>query len=122
MSIQSDIISALSGVAGDRIYPEAAPESIDLPMVIYVRKLREPLMTLGGPSGDVQSEFIFECYAKSKMEALTVADDVRTAILAAMDASPALLPIQYETQVSTEDYLPEVMEYMEPVGFSFWHS
>ncbi len=119
MSIQSDIITALSGVAGDRIYPEAAPQDITLPMVIYVRNKRDPLMTLLGATGDVNSDVIFECYAKSKAEALVLADDVRSAIDAAKTST---LQIQYEMPVTTENYTPETMEYMEPVGFSFWHT
>ena len=122
MSIQADIITALAGVVSDRIYPEAAPQDIVLPMVIYVRRNRDPLQTLLGSTGDVNSEFVFECYAKSKTEALAVADEVRAAIVAARDDSPPLLPFQYELPTSNEDYEPVVMEWMEPVGFGFWHS
>lgn len=123
MSIHSDIKTALVGVSNDNVWPEAAELNdlgkIDLPMVLYIRKSREPLQTLLGPTGDVNSEFVFECYAKHKMEALTLADEVRAAILAARDN---VLPIQYEMQATTEDYTPETMEYMEPVAFGFWHT
>lgn len=123
MSIHSDIATALAGVASDNVWPEAAELNalgkVDLPMVLYVRKSRDPLQTLLGSTGDVNSEFVFECYAKHKMEALTLADEVRAAIVAAMDT---VLPIQYEMPATTEDYTPEVMEYMEPVAFGFWHT
>jgi hypothetical protein len=125
MSIQSDVVTALSGVVGGRVYPEAAPQDIVLPMVIYTRKSRDPLSTLLGATGDVNSEIVFECYAKTKLEALDVADDVRAAIVAARSSvlgGSGVLPVQYEMPVSTEDYTPETMEYMEPVGFGFWHA
>lgn len=127
MSIQSDIVAALEGITslqgseGARVYPEAAPQDTVRPMVIYVRKSREPLMALTGPTGDILSQFVFECYADSKLEALTVADDVRDAIVAGPTSSPPLLSVQYEVEASAEDYLPETMEYMEPVAFAFWH-
>lgn len=119
MSIHTDIVTALEGVVDDRVFVEAAPQDIVLPMVIFLRRNRDPLQTLLGSTGDVNSEFVFECYAKTKLEALDVADDVRAAIVAAKDT---VLPVQYELPVSSEDYEPEVMEYMEPVSFGFWHS
>ena len=118
MSIHTDIVTALEGIVSDNVYIEAAPPEIVLPMVIFVRKNRDPLQTLLGSTGDINSEFVFECYAKTKLEALDVADDVRAAIVAAMDS---VLPVQYELPVSADDYEPIVMEYMEPVSFGFWH-
>jgi Protein of unknown function (DUF3168) len=125
MSIQSSIITALEGVVGDEVYEEAAPQDIKLPMVIYVRKSRDPISTLLGATGDVNSEIIFECYAYTKAEALTVAEAVRAAIVAARSSflgGTGLLPTQYELTVTTEAYTPDVMEYMEPVAYGFWHT
>lgn len=119
MSIQDDIVTALAGVADNNLYPEACPQDIRLPMVIFIRTGRTPLVTLLGANGDINSEIVFECYSKSKPDAVALADEVRAAIVAARST---VLPVQYEMPVTTEDYTPQTMEYMEPVAFGFWHT
>lgn len=116
MSIQSDIVTALSGVASGNVYPEAAPQLIALPMVIIVRTAREPLALLTGSAGTAKYTFVFECYDKTKAGAITLADSVRAAIVAAIST----LNTQYEVSVSADQYEAQVNEYMEPVSFSFW--
>lgn len=117
MSIQSDIVTALASVASGNIYPEAAPQSIALPMVIFVRTAREPLNVLTGATGIAKYTFVFECYDKTKLAAITLADAVRTAIAAAIATT---LTTQFEENVSADQYEPQVAEYMEPVSFVFW--
>jgi hypothetical protein len=119
VSIQSDVVTALTGVASDHLFPEACPKDIVLPMVIFVRTSRSPLNTLLGATENVYSEFVFECYSKSKPEAVALADDVRAAIMAAKTTT---LPVQFELTVTTEDYTPQTMEFMEPVSYGFWHA
>lgn len=123
MSIQSDIGTALAGIAGGKVWPEAAELDDDgkvvPPFCVYVRTSCAPLQTLLGSNGDINSEFVFECYGTRKTEAMALADQVRAAIVA---ARTTILKVQYEMPVTTESYTPEVMEYMEPVGFGFWHT
>lgn len=115
MSIQSDIVTALAGVAGGRVYPQAAPEDAAMPFVIYRRVSQTPLTTLQGFEGNINSVFTFDCYASTYAAALALAADVRSGI----EGSAALL--EYRDAGSGEDYEPVVDAFMEPVSFGFWH-
>jgi hypothetical protein len=117
MTIQTDIITALASVASGKVYPEAAPEDVAVPLVIYRRIAHEPLMTLQGYSGSTRSSFVFECWATTKQGALTLAASVITAIDA---ASP--LTTKYRENVSGEDYESQYDQFVEPVQYSFWHA
>ncbi len=117
MSIQSDVITALAGVASDRVYPEAAPQDAVLPIVIYKRAHFEPLMTLTGYAGTTKSTFVFECWGTTKAEALSIADSVTAAIDAA-----AGITIKFREPIGGENYESQSDQYVEPVSYSFWHS
>lgn len=124
MSIESDIVTALASIASGRVYPSAPPESAPvLPLVVFKRTAYRPLIKLTGPEGTANSEFTFECWGKqtasvtAKQSALTLASQVRTAIEAA-----AGLVNKYEIQPDAEKFDPEMLETMEPVSYSFWHS
>jgi hypothetical protein len=117
MSIQSDIKTALAGIAGNRVYPEAAPENATLPLVVYRKTGAEPLMTLQGYAGMTRFSFVFECWARTYAEAITLADQVRTAI----EAAAALKP-QYRDFADPDDYEPAVDQFLESVAYSFWHT
>lgn len=121
MSIQSDIITVLTGgspqVADGRVYPQAAPQDAVLPLVVYRKVSSDPLMTLGGYAGMTKSAFVFECWAGTYAAAMTLADSVRSAI----ESAEALKPC-YREQGDPDDYEPSVDQFVEPVLFSFWHS
>lgn len=123
MSIQADIVTALSGVADDKVYPAGeVPDDTEPPFVAYRRTLLDPVMTLQGYAGTSKSVFIFECWGQktasvsAKQSSLTLADEVIDAI----DASSILT--KYREPVSGEEYEPEVLELMEPVQYAFWHT
>lgn len=117
MSIQSDVVTALAGIADDRVYPNEAPEKTEFPYVVFQRISHEPLMTLAGYAGVTKSTFMFECWAKTYAEAMDLAEDVRTAIEA------AVAPVHKFREVGDpDDHEPAVGAYVEPVLFSFWHA
>lgn len=117
MSIQSDIKTALTGIASNRVYPEAAPDNASLPLVVYRKVSSEPLMTLQGYAGTTRFVFVFDCWARTYQEAMTLADSVRTAI----EAAAALKPLTREP-ADPDDYEPSVDQFVEPVLYSFWHA
>ena len=123
MSIHSDIVTALAAIAGGRVYPDAAPENLAPPLVIYRRVGYEPLMTLQGYANLAKSTFVFECWAAptatvtAKAAALTLAGQVQAAI----DAASGLAS-KWREPVSGDEYDIETLELMEPVQYSFWHS
>jgi hypothetical protein len=115
MSIQSDIVTALSGVAGGRIYPQIAPEGAAYPLVNYRIINKSPIVTIDGVVHATDYQVVFECWAKNYASALTVADSVRAAIHASgLDFSVIDEP--------GEDYEPQTDSFMEPVYFEFLHS
>lgn len=126
MSIESDLITALASVASGKVYPEGAvPEDAVPPLVTYRRTLYEPLMAIEGPYGLIHSEFAIECWAaktattNAKAASLTLAIAVR----AAVEASAALKTAnRFEIPSSGDQYEPEILEIMEPVFYSFWHT
>lgn len=119
MSIQSDIVTALSAVASGNVYPEMAPEDAVVPLVIYRRILLEPLILIHSPvPATNRSSFVFECWASTKAGALTLAGQVRTAI----EASTSFTDDCYLEPVSGEDYESLTDQFVEPVQYSFWHA
>jgi hypothetical protein len=117
VSIQSDIYDALAAanIADGDIYPQAVPEDVEVPYVAIRKESSEPLMTFAGYAGATKSIFVFECYADSPEEAVTLAGEVRVALEAS-----ALSP--FREPGDPDDHVPSLDVYMEPVLFSFWHS
>lgn len=117
MSIHTDIVSALSGIASGNLYPQFVPEKIDFPFVVYRRLSKEPFGTIhDGVVHATRSVFVFECYSRDMDEAISIAALVRTALTS---SSPTLEC--YEVTTSGEDFEPAVDAFMEPVQFEFWH-
>ncbi len=122
MSIHADIKIALDGVAAvtaageTRVYPDAAPQDAPLPFVIMRQTLNDPQMTLMGYSGITHSVYVFECWAKTKAVALSLAADVVVAIEA------SAIVMKFREPSSGEDYEPLSDQLVEPVQYSFWHA
>ena len=120
MSIQSDIITALSIgsptiSAGTRVYPQFAPQDATLPFVVYRRLSQEPIGTIHNATPiATRSIFVFECYAATYNAALTLAAEVRSSIQSSSLEA-------YPSTASGEEYAPAVDEFMEPVQYEFWH-
>lgn len=124
MTIASDIVTALDGVALDtysnaKVFPQAAPEDVDLPLVIFKRLKYEPENTTQGYAGIARSTFVFECWGKTQ----DAADDLAEAVNAAITAD-STLQAQAAVMVDAEgeDYEPATDEYVTPVYWSFWHA
>jgi hypothetical protein len=121
VSIHSEIITALADVASGRVFPDYAKEKTPYPLVVFRRVKYAPIMTLIGPEGTANSEFVFECWGKdtpsetAKAAALALAGELRDAINASDIVN------KYEVEVGGDDFDAETLELMEPVQFSFWH-
>lgn len=126
MSIENDIITALSAVASGKVYPAGAvPEKATAPLVAYRRTLYEVVQAIGGPYGMAHSEFVFECWGAktSVVGAKSASQTLATALRAAIEASATLTAAnRFEIQNSGDKFEPELLEIMEPVFYSFWHT
>ena len=116
MSLQTKITAALVAVLGaDKVYPQAVPEDVPSPFVVYRILNKDPLTTLDDTENDIRYIVAFESYADDYQDALTLAGQVRTALTAAGTG------LVYFRDVSPgEDYVPELDGYVEPVFFGFW--
>jgi hypothetical protein len=117
MSIHEDITAALSGVAGGKVYTDAAPQDSVPPFVIFRRKYANPLMLLSGPSGEINSGFEFQSWGSNKTSAITLS----SAVVAAIE-SAAAITTKYQEPVSGEEFEPTTDQFVETVQFSFWHT
>ena len=113
MSLQSDLKTALTGVAGGRFYAQAAPADAALPFVVYRVLEKDPLTTLGGAVAATRYSVVFDCWAASYASAISTAQAVRDAI----DASALN---SHHTSAAGEDYEPVVDAFVEPVHYGFW--
>jgi hypothetical protein len=113
VSIESDVLSALSGVP--KVYPNAAPQDAAPPYVIY-RTQSEPLMTLQGYAGNTKVTFTFEAWAATKAAAMTKRNAVQTAI----DAAFSTLAGYREPPEQDTGYDPELDVHMQACAYSFW--
>lgn len=115
MSFQSDLYTALSGVAGGRVYPQTAPQETPLPLVVWRILNKTPNLRLGGPDGLTQYAVEFQCWADDHVEALDLADQVAVAL-----GASALT--HYPDSSPGEDFEPAIDAFVEPVYFGFWHN
>ena len=115
MSIQSDVVTALASVAGGRVYPQIAEAEADMPFVVYRVINKDPAQRLGSAAGLINTSISFDCWADTYSAAITLAEQVRTAI----DASAL---VSYEEPASGEDFEPQTDAFVEPVSYGFWHT
>ena len=78
--IEQTIFETLKGLANDRVYPLLMPQNPTLPAVVYTRVGNTPQYTLDCPATLDQHLFQFDAYAETYLEAVTLADQVRTAL------------------------------------------
>ena len=114
MSLQTDIMTALAGIGADKVWPEAVPEDIDTPFVVYRIMSQDPEVTLDDSLDLNRYAVAFECYADDYQGALTLAGQVATA----MSASTL---VQYKDTSPGDDYIPLLDGYMAPLFFGIWH-
>lgn len=115
MSFQSDLITALAGVASGRVYPQIAPEAATYPLVNYRILNKNPITTIDGVVHATDYQVVFECWAKTYAQALSTAETVRAAVIASgLNYSPISEP--------GEEYEVRADSFMEPVYYEFMHT
>lgn len=115
MSFNSELVAALSGVAGGRVFPHMADEGAAYPLVNYRILSKSPVVTVDGAIHATQYSVVFECWGRTYATALATADAVRAAIQASALNS-------YPTDEPGDDYEVQSDSYMEPVYFGFMHA
>jgi hypothetical protein len=114
MSLQSDIMTSLASLGENKVWPQAVPEDIPPPFVVYRVVNKSPLTTLDDSEDTINTIISFESYGADYDAALTLAGQVQTAI-----ETSGL--VYYKTTSPGEDYIPLIDGYVEPLFFGFWH-
>lgn len=114
MTIQQDLVVALAGVAGGRVYPQIAPDNPTAPFVVYSRVAGTPSNTLNDGRSIINSRFQIDCYERT----YSGVQSLRSAVMGALDAW-ALRPVLLtETDVFDDD----VKLHRALIEISVWHS
>jgi hypothetical protein len=117
--IEQDIVAALNADAsftalvGSRVYPLFRPQDGPLPAVVYQRLSTNPENSLLGFSHLDQVRIQFECFAKTVLEAKTLANVLRTAI----DAAPSL---KATCVYVADDIDADTRNFRVFVDYNFW--
>lgn len=115
MSLQSDLVTTLAGVADGHVYPHIAPEGSAYPLVNYRILNKQPVASISGVVYATQYDVVFECWGTTYAAALSTAESVRTAIEgSALDF--------YSIAEPGDEYDPPSDAFMEPVYFGFLHT
>ena len=112
MSIEQDIYTALSGIAGGRVYPLVIPENSTMPAISYLRIASTPENTLDGGATIDQIRIQVDTYAKTYAEAKTVSASVRSAMESAS--------FKGTLQTDQDLYEPEVKLYRVIQDYYVW--
>lgn len=83
MSLESELVTALAGVSGGRIYPDTTPDEPTFPLIVYQQ--------VGGKASEYVDQSLPDhdharmqlvTWSKTRLEASTIARQAREAILA----------------------------------------
>ena len=110
MSIESSLFTALTTHAGlraliaARLYPDAMPQGVTLPCVVYQRISTPRFQVLGATQAVAVSRprFQFSCWALTASGALAVAAELRAALLAM--PNPVTLDSEYTLRDPDSNY------------------
>ncbi len=83
MSAETELYSALSesfglaALVSDRIYPDAIPENVALPAVVFIRASTNPTYTIGGVLVAEDVHFSITVWAETRTAVEPIADQIR---------------------------------------------
>ena len=102
MSAEALIFQALSGLAAGRVYPDVAPLAATLPRIVYQQVGGSAFVYTEGALPDKENgRFQIACWAVSRLEAVTLAKQVESALVAG--ASFQAVPIGARSSVYESD-------------------
>lgn len=69
MTVEAEIVRALGGLVGGRVYPDTPDEGVQLPFIVYQQVGGDPLGFLEGVADKKNGRFQIEVWAKRRSEA-----------------------------------------------------
>jgi len=115
MALESDIKTALAGVAGGRVYPDVTPDNVTFPCVIYQQVGGEVLAPLDGsdPNKD-HARIQFWVWSKKRLDTSSTMRQVRVALTGgSLKAYPFAAPVS--------NYDDVLKLYGARMDFGFWY-
>lgn len=115
MALEASIKTALAAVAGGRVYPDTTPDKPVFPCVVYQQVGGEVLNPLEATDPGLDHARVqFWVHAKTRLEASTIAREVRIALMSSLKA------YAYSAPVSTYDDALKL--YGARTDFGVWYA
>ena len=111
--IQQDIFTALSGVAGGRVFPNIAPSNVQKPYVVYARVSSAPENTLADGAPIENTRLQVDCFDTTYAAAVALAETVKAAIKSSAITHVLLL--------EQDQFEPEALLHRVILDFSIWN-
>lgn len=84
MSIEAQVVAALAGLAGDRVFPDFAPEGTARPYIVYQAVGGDAINFVdGAPPGKRNARMQIAVWSDSRLEASSIGNQVEDAMRAA---------------------------------------
>ena len=100
-----------------KVYPDTVPEGVAMPYIAYLLSTVQPIAALNGYPDADYVRLSFECYAKERADALTLADALRDAF---DHGGKNGRPLGYLITGMLEQYEPETRSYFVAMEWGLW--
>lgn len=111
----------VNGLVGTKIYPQVAPQSAALPMVVYEREESETYPVMGGTAGKQQTWWTVWNHAATYAGANALASAVHSALVNHEGVIAGLyIDVIYMESMTDAQYEPELNEYCAEVRVRIW--
>ena len=111
--IQEQLFTALSGVAGGRVFPNLAPNDVQTPYLVYLRVASVPENTLADGIPIESTRVQIDCFDTTYAAVITLAESVKAALRA---SSLTQVLLMEQDQFEFDALLHRVI-----LDFSIWH-
>ena len=111
--IQEQLFTALSGVAGGRVFPNVAPNNVQKPYVVYMRVASQPENTLADGIPVENTRLQIDCFDTTYAAVTTLAENIKAALRASAITSVLLL--------EQDQFEPDAQLHRVILDFSIWH-
>lgn len=111
--IQEQLFTALSGVAGGRVFPNVAPNNVAKPYVVYSRVASTPENTLADGVPVENTRIQIDCLDTTYAAVISLAEAVKSAMKTSGLINLLLL--------EQDQYEPDALLHRVILDFSIWH-
>ena len=111
--MQAQLFTAISGVAGGRVFPNLAPNDVQTPYLVYLRVASVPENTLADGVPIDNTRVQIDCFDTTYAAALTLAESVKAALRA---SNITFVLLMEQDQFEFDALLHRVI-----LDFSIWH-